>query len=116
MLIMANNVFLIIGADAENLRIILKNKEAIKEEVFKGNARDRAELAIISGFLESQNLTPQDIGQIAAIIHDQAKTSVRVIQVIVKTLAWFNGISVREIKSKDLFALDKTELIRKMPA
>lgn len=109
---MKNNI-LIIGADAQNLRIILKNADNIKEEICVDDAKNRNELAIINDFLKSENIDKKQLSGIGVIIHPHNNTSVRVVQTIAKTFAWFLGIPLLEINSDELLSFSKEELLNR---
>lgn len=109
---MKNNI-LIIGADAQNLRIILNRGSSAIEEVFTDDAKNRNELAIINNFLKSENIDPQQLLKIGVIIHPNNNTSVRVVQTIAKTFSWFLGIPLLEINTENLLSLSKQELLNR---
>lgn len=109
---MHKKIVLILGADSDNLRIILKHKK-INERIIKGNARDRAELKLISDFLKTNMIDFSEVTDLGVLVHDFNRTSVRVIKVIAATIAWYNKLKITEIKTNDLFALSKQNILAK---
>ncbi len=105
---------LIIGADAQNFRIITEVDGVIKEKVFRDDAKDRNELSMINEFLKSADFDLKNFVKIGTIIHPHNNTSVRVAQTIAQTFAWFLGIPIIEIHTDNLLDMDAKDLFLKL--
>lgn len=100
---------LIVGADNQNLRLIIAG-DAWIEEVIELEAKQRNERIIIDQFVNKNGLEWKDFDRLVLFNIPTSKTSVRVAKTILLTSGWLYKTPVLELDVENFLNLSRSEI------